>query len=113
MVNITVKNLNAIKEYKFYRSLRLNFCNKCSKYLGVCKGRMVIRFSAYANKRIIENRKKIIYYISLQSRHYGRFKFTHTLYLAGYEEYNLDEQGDVKKNDTELRCKFFNFSQIQ
>ena len=34
-----------------------------------------------------------------QLRLHGRFSLTPTSYLAGYEEYNLDGQGDIKESD--------------
>ena len=42
-------------------------------------------------------RKKQIKFIS-QLRNHDRFSLNSTSYLAGYEDYNLDGQGDIKKN---------------
>jgi hypothetical protein len=61
---------------------------------------MVICSSVYANIKILKiGIRKHIKLLSQLCLH-GRFSLTSTSYLARYDEYNLDGQGDIKECGT-------------
>ena len=60
---------------------------------------MVICFSAYASKKILKIRRREYIKKNSQLRLYNRFNLTPTSYLVGYEDNNLDGQGDIKESN--------------